>query len=78
MEFCRQGEERKWIRLAEEEVRAGEEKEIKAYGIPLDPVTSFKYLRRFISADENYWPSVVSNLWRERNNWARMTRVMRR
>ena len=78
MESCRQGEERKWIRLAEEEARAGEEAEIKAYGIPLDPFLSFKYLRRFISAEENYWPSVVRNIWRERNNWARMTRVMSR
>ena len=78
MEFFRQGEERKWIRLAEEEVRAGEEAEIKAYGIPLDPVLSFKYLRRFISAEDDNWPSVVRNIWRERNNWARMTRVMRR
>ena len=41
-EFCRWGEERKWCRLAEKEVRSGTATAITAYGIPLVPVASFK------------------------------------
>ena len=43
-------EERKHHPLAEEEARAGKEMAITSYGIPLAPVTSFKYLGRVLSA----------------------------
>ena len=45
-------------------------------GIPLAPVISFKYFRRFISAADNNWPTLVKNLQRARQKWARLTRVM--
>ena len=63
---CRRGAERKWPRLAEEEARAGTDMAITAYGVPLAPVTSFKYLGRFIVAEDDNWPVVVHNLWRAR------------
>ena len=51
---------------------------ITAYGVPLTLVTSFKYLRIVLSAADNNWPAVISNLWRERHNWLRLTRVLSR
>ena len=41
-------------------------------------VTSFKYLGRVLTAEENDWPAVVRNLRRARQKWARMTRVLSR
>ena len=55
-----------------------EEEEITAYGIPLAPFTSFKYLGRVFFESENDWTAVVSYLWRARQKWDRLTRVMRR
>ena len=46
--FCRRGEETKRHRLADEEAQAGTERKITAYGTPLAPVTSFKYLGRVL------------------------------
>ena len=50
--------------------------EITAYGIPLTPVTSFKYLGRFILEVGDDWPAVVNNLQISRKKWARLTRVL--
>ena len=41
-------------------------------------VTSFKYLRRVISATDNDWPAVVSNLARAKTVWRRMSRIISR
>ena len=57
-EFFRRGEEGNQRRLAEEEAT------VTAYRIPLAPVTSFKYLGRVISEEDDNWPAVVHNLWR--------------
>ena len=76
--FFQRGEESKWHRLAEEEARVGTELEITIYGIPLSPVTSFKYLGRVISAVGNHCPVVVNNLWRSRQKWSYLTRVLSR
>ena len=46
--FFQWGEERKQNCLADEKARAGSEEEITAYGIPLAPITSFKYIRRVL------------------------------
>ena len=59
---CRRGEERKRCRLSEEESQAVIEREIIAYGNPLSPVTSFKYLGRVLSAADDNWSAVVHNL----------------
>ena len=42
------GEERKQLRLAEEEARSETETAITAYRTPLAPVTYFKYLGRVL------------------------------
>ena len=76
--FCQRGEERKRCHLAEEEARAGTELAITAYGIPLAPVTPFKYLGRVLSAADDGWPEVVNKLWRARKEWAQLTRVLSR
>ena len=39
-----------------------EEEAITAYGIPLAPFTSFKYLGRVLSEADNDWTAVVNNL----------------
>ena len=61
-EQCTWGEERRRWRLAAEEEREVTARDFSAYGLPLEMVTSFKYLRRVISATENNWPVVVRNL----------------
>ena len=45
-------------------MREGTETEITAYGIPLNAVSSFKYLGRFLSALEYEWTAVVQNIRR--------------
>ena len=76
MTFYGWGEERKRRRLEEEEAQAGADAAITACGIPLAPVASFKYPRRFLLASENDWPAVVIKLRRARHKWARMTGVL--
>ena len=45
---------------------------------PLDHVTSFKYLRRILTAADGDWPEVVSNLRKARRKWTQLTRVLGR
>ena len=49
-----------------------------AYGIPLAPETSFRYLRRVLLVEYNYWPEVFRNLRKARWKWERLTQVLRR
>ena len=49
---------------------------ITAYGIPLAPVTSFKYLVSVLSVADDDWPAVINNLWRAWHKWARLTWVL--
>ena len=48
--------------MVEDKAQAGDEAVITAYGTPLVPVTSFKYLGRVLSKAEDNWIAVVSNL----------------
>ena len=78
-DLCRRGKERKRRQLAEEEARGGgAETVITAYGIPLNPSSSLKYLERVVLELDDDWPTVVHNLSRERQKWARMIRVVGR
>ena len=59
-----------------------EEREVTArafstYGCPLDMVTSLKYLGRVILATDNDCPAVVSNLYRAKTVWRRMSLILR-
>ena len=76
--LCRQGMEKKWYSLTEEEAREGAEKSPTVYGVPLSQVTSFKYLGRVLAAEYDYWSALVRNLRRARQKWAWITRVMSR
>ena len=51
---------------------------ISTYGIPLSPVSSFKYLGIVLLVEDNNWMSEVRNLRRARDNWLRLTRVLGR
>ena len=77
-DFCRWGAERKWLRLAEEEARAGDNTEFTADATPLPQVTSFKYIGRIIMVTDNDWPTAVGNLRKERPNWMRLAKVLGR
>ena len=70
--------ERKRRRLEDEEALAGAEAAFTAYGNPLALVTSFRYIRRVILANDNDWPAMVRKLHKERRKWARLTRVLSR
>ena len=48
--------------LEEKDAGEGIEMEITAYGIHISPVTSFKYIGRFLLAADVSWPAVVRNL----------------
>ena len=62
--FSRRGEESKQQHLEEDEAQVEIDMSITAYGIPLDTVTSFKYLGILLSLADNTWPLVVHNFWR--------------
>ena len=49
-----------------------------AYGRPLEMVTSFRYLRRVISAADDEWPKVIYNLEKARAMWRRMMGTLSR
>ena len=77
-DFFQQRAERKRRLLVEKESRAGTEAGITAYGIPLAPVTSFKYLGIILLDADDNWPEMVSNLQRACRKWVRLTRVLSR
>ena len=61
-----------------EELRESSERSFQAYGEPLENVTAFSYLRRVITVGDDYWPAVVGNLWKARNRWVRLKRILSR
>ena len=64
--------------MVEEEAQVGKELAITACGIYLAPVTYFKHLGRILPAADDNWPEVVNNLWRARQKWEQLTRVLGR
>ena len=60
--FFRRGTEREWRRLAEQEAQARIDSVLTAYGAPLSQVTSFKYLGKVLTEEDNNWPAVVCKL----------------
>ena len=62
--------------LAEEEAQAGDEASITSYGIPISPVTSFRYLVRILLVADKNWPSVIRNLRKARQKWVRIMRLL--
>ena len=74
---CTKGEEWKRCRLATEEMRNITEWDLRAYVLPFNLVTSFKYLVLTITGSDNDWPAVVGNLWKARTKWDRMASILR-
>ena len=70
MALFRRGEKWKILILAVEEVQAGEDIMSKAYGNPLIMLLYFKYPGRLLSALEDDWPEVVTNLQKVQKNMA--------
>ena len=64
--------------LVSEEERKVFTRAFSAYVRPLEMVTSFKYLGRFISETEYDYPAVVRNLSRSKKLWIRMSRILSR
>ena len=46
---------------------------LTAYGSPLTPVSSLKYLGGVMLVADDNWPAVVSNLIRVGKKWMRLT-----
>ena len=76
-QFAR-GAERKRRRLVEAETRDSSERAFKAYGEPIKNVLSFRYLGRVLMEGDDDWLAVVGNLWKARNSWGRLSRVLGR
>ena len=49
--------------------------EFIAYEVLLAPFTHFKYLGQVLAAEDDDWPEVVRNLWRDIQKWECMTRI---
>ena len=64
--------------LAAEEEREATARAFRAYGRPLEMVTSFRYLGRVISEEDNDWLAVARNLSWTRAVWSKMARILRR
>ena len=73
---CKKGEDRKQRILEAEGEWAVTSMAFSAYGRPLEMVISFQYMGWVISAADNYWPTVVSNLSQARAVWKRMTIII--
>ena len=68
LDLCSQGSYSKRHFLEEEEAWAGASTALRVHGRPLETVSSLKYLGRLLTASENDWPDVISNLWKERKS----------
>ena len=49
-----------------------------AYGIPLEMMTSFKYLGRVLLVADDEWLTVVQNVVKVRTVWWRMSKILSR
>ena len=74
---CVKGVESKRIRLEVEEARAGTERVLRAYGLPLTNVLAFKYLVLILTATDEDQPEVVSNPQKAWEKWVWMLRILR-
>ena len=64
------------IRLAEEEDRLETVTAFQDYDIPLEIVSSFKYMRRLLTATNNEWPVVIANLRKDRKSWSFLDHIL--
>ena len=76
MEICAKGTERKRRWRVEEDTHAGFVTVFQSYGRPIAMVSLFKYPGRVLTASEDDWNTVVSNLSKAWRKWARMSRIL--
>ena len=62
----------------EAETRESSVRAFKAYGEPLENVTTFRYLGRVFTVGDNDWVAVVGNLGKARKSWGRLSRILSR
>ena len=75
---CKKGVKQKQQILAAEEERAVTSRSFSAYGLPLEMMTSFKYLRRVILTADDDWLTVVQNVVKARTVWWRISKILGR
>ena len=75
---CNWGADWNICQLAAEEGRDLTSRYFSAYGIPLEMMTSFRYLGRVILTADEEFPVMTKNLSRERAVWRRMRRILSR
>ena len=49
---------------------------LQAYGLPITSVTPFKYLVRIITALDDNWPTVASNIKKAQKNWDQLNFIL--
>eukprot|EP00797_Seminavis_robusta_P003406 Sro1211_g252850.1 Reverse transcriptase (RNA-dependent DNA polymerase) (1066) ;mRNA; f:30706-34100 len=74
--LCIEGQQRKLRRQNLEAVRKSREVVFTALNQPIETVTSFRYLGRILSANNNDWPAVHKNIIKARQKWAHISRPL--
>ena len=69
--MCKRGADRKKRRLVAEATRLA-----SAYGQPLENVSLFKHLGRWLLEDDFDWQAVTSNLKKAHEKWGRISRIL--
>ena len=75
MQF-KKGGERKQRRLAAEESGVVFSTSFRAYGTPLEMVTSFKYLDRVLLVADDEWLTVFQNVVKAQTVWWIMSKIL--
>ena len=74
--MCKKGAERKRRQMAEAELRDSTERAFKAYGKPLETVSTFKYLGQVMKAGDDDWLAVAGNLVKVQKIWGLLLRIL--
>ena len=64
--------------MAEAELRDSTERDLEAYGKPIETVTRFKYLVRVMTAEDDDSTAVSGNLVKAQTSWGRLTKILSR
>ena len=59
-------------------MRKNLERAFHAYGKPMEAVSEFCYLGHLLTATDDDWPAVASNIRKARVSWGRLARVLGR
>ena len=76
--MCAKGLERKLNRMKEEEVQVSMVVAFQSYGRHMDMVMEFKYIGHILTASDEIWPEVVSDIHKARIRWEHFSRILGR